>query len=255
MRAVHLVLMTKSGQPGFPTALTAPKWGFYDTCFGGKAFSLPVPFSSMVVENHFFKLVAAEGHAIAAVEAAVTLSKRLEGRLHAVRAIRIRTQEAAMTIVDKTGPLHNPADRDHCMRYMVAVCLLKGDWLEANDYDDDSDWVKDPRVEELRGKMSMEEDPQMTRDYHDPKARKGASGLTVTMEDGTVLEEVLVERPVGHPWREDTIDRVKAKFAKLSKSVLQDPVKVWDESMKEDMSNVKVRHWVDQFAVRDKINP
>jgi 2-methylcitrate dehydratase len=250
MRAVHLVLMVKSGQPGFPTALTAPRWGFYDTCFHGKAFSLPVPFSSMVVENHFIKLVAAEGHAISAVEAAVTLSRQLKDRIHAIRSIKLRTQAAAMTIVDKTGPLHNPADRDHCMRYMVSVTLLKGDWLEVNDYEDGSDWANDPRVEELRGKITMEEDPQMTRDYHDHEVRKCASGLLVTMDDGTVLEEVLVERPVGHPWREDTIDRAKSKFMRLSKTVLRKPAKVWDDTMAEDLDHVKVKHWVDQFSVQ-----
>jgi 2-methylcitrate dehydratase len=248
MSAVHLVFMTKSGQPGLPTVLTAPRWGFYDVCFGSNAFSLPVPFTSMVVENHFFKLVAAEGHGIAAIEAALTLSGQLHGRVHAIRTIRLRTQEAAMAIINKTGPLHNSADRDHCMQYMVAITLLKGDWPEAHDYDDDSTWANDPRVDELRSKITMEEDPQMTRDYHDLNVRKGASGLTATMQDGTVLDEVLVEWPVGHPWREDTIARVKAKFVKLSKPVLQDPEKIWNESMKEDFSDVKVRDWVDQFS-------
>lgn len=251
MRAVHLVLMTKSGQQGCPTALTAPRWGFYDTCFGGEAFSLPVPFSSNIVERSFFKLVAAEGHGISAVEAALILSKQLEGRLHAIRKIRIRTQEAAMAIIDKKGPLHNSADRDHCMRYMVAVTLLKGDWLETTDYDDECEWANSLAVDELRDKITMEEDPQITQDYRDPNVRNGgvASGITVILEDGSVLEEVLIVPPMGHPSREDTIPRVKAKFMKLSRAVLKDPAKVWDESMTEDFANVQVRHWVDQFSL------
>ncbi|KAI0923187.1 hypothetical protein AcV7_005770 [Taiwanofungus camphoratus] len=254
MRAVHLVFMTRSGQPGFPTVLTAPRWGFYDTCFGGKPFVLPVPFRNMVVENYFTKLVAAEGHGIAGVEAALALSQTLRGRLDAVRSIRIRTQEAAMTIIDKTGPLHNAADRDHCMRYMVAVTLLKGAWPRAQDYEDASPWAGDPRVDALRAKMTMEEDPQMTRDYHSPKARKGATALLVTMEDGTVLDEVLVERPLGHPWRAETLDKTKDKFVELTGHMFRDPAGFWDETMKPEMADVKVRDWMDQFTARQVLN-
>ncbi|TFK34079.1 putative 2-methylcitrate dehydratase [Crucibulum laeve] len=251
MRAVHLVLMTKSGQPGYPTVLTAKPWGFYDVCFGGKEFSLPVPFGSMVIENYFIKLVPAEGHGIAGLEAAVTLSKTLKGRLDKVRSIKIRTQEAAMTIINKTGPLHNPADRDHCMQYMVAVALLKEDWLVPQDYENDSPWASDPRVDVLRNKMTMEEDPQMTKDYHNPKVRKGASGLTATMEDGEVLEEVLVERPLGHPWRPETFVAVKEKFCKLSTPVLSDPEAVWNSFVQTDPTTIKVHTWVEKFSLKN----
>ncbi|KAH9948882.1 MmgE/PrpD family-domain-containing protein [Amylocystis lapponica] len=252
MRAVHLVFMTKSGQPGYPTVLTAPKWGFYDTSFGGKEFVLPMPFQTRVIENYFIKLVVAEGHGISAVEAALTLSAQLRGKLDAVRSIRIRTQEAAMTIIDKTGPLHNAADRDHCMRYMVAVTLLKGAWLEARDYEDDSEWARDPRVDVLRAKMSMEEDPQMTRDYHDRTASKAASALLVTMDDGTVLDEVLVERPIGHPRHLETIPKTKEKFVELTDHVLRDPAGLWEETMAPEVANMKVRDWMSQFVVRQK---
>ncbi|CCL98845.1 uncharacterized protein FIBRA_00851 [Fibroporia radiculosa] len=254
MRAVHLVLMTKSGQPGYPTVLTAPKWGFYDTSFDGKPFVFPVAFGNTVIESYFIKLVAAEGHAISAVEAALSLSNQLRGRLDQVRAIRIRTQEAAMTIIDKTGPLHNAADRDHCMRYMVAVTLLKGDWLTTKDYEDDAPWATDPRVDALRAKMTMEEDPQMTLDYHARKQRKCASAVSVTMEDGTLLDEVLVERPIGHPWREDTIDCTKAKFVELTDHLVRDPAGFWDECMSEEMADIKVRDWMDLFMARQKLN-
>ncbi|GBE83053.1 2-methylcitrate dehydratase, mitochondrial [Sparassis crispa] len=252
MRAVHLVLMTKSGQPGFPTVLTAPTWGFYATSFGGRVFELPVPFHTLVIEHFFIKLAVAEGHGIAAVEAALSLSTQLRGRLERVRDIRIRTQAAAMTIIDKTGPLHNAADRDHCMRYMVAVTLLKGGWPAAGDYADASPWTGDPRVEALRAKMTMVEDPQMTRDYHDMSAKKAASALLVTMDDGTVLDEVLVERPVGHPNREDTPERTREKFIELTSGVLRDPVTVWDQGMREEMEEMRVCDWVDGFIAEQK---
>ncbi|OCH85954.1 2-methylcitrate dehydratase [Obba rivulosa] len=252
MRAVHNVLMTKSGQPGYPTVLTAPKWGFYDTSFGGKTFELPKPFRTHVIEHFFIKLVAAEGHGIAAVEAALLLAERLAGRLDEVRAVRIRTQRPAMRIIDKRGPLHNAADRDHCMRYMVAVTLLKRDWPDVGDYADGSPWARDPRVDALRAKMTMEEDPQMTADYMNPAAGKCASALQVTMADGTVLEEVLVERPIGHPWRADTTERAKAKFVELAGAVLEDPAGLWDETMQAGWANIKVRDWMDQVTRRTK---
>lgn len=179
MRAVHLVLMTKSGQPGFPTALTAKKWGFYDTFWGGKEFVLPVPFATNVMENHLTKLVTAEGHGISAIEAALQLAEQLDGRLDDIQSIHVRTQAAAMTIIDKTGPLHNAADRDHCMRYMVALTLVKKDWPMSTDYENDSEWAVNALVEELRGKITMEEDPQMTKDYHNVRVRNCANGLTV----------------------------------------------------------------------------
>ncbi|EMD40207.1 hypothetical protein CERSUDRAFT_122269 [Gelatoporia subvermispora B] len=252
MRAVHNVLMTKSGQPGYPTVLSAPKWGFYDTCFQGKEFQLPKPFQHHVIDHFFIKLVAAEGHGIAAVEAALQLSGTLAGRLEQVRSIRIRTQRPAMKIIDKTGPLHNAADRDHCMRYMVAVTLLKRGWLDVSDYADDSAWARDPRVDVLRAKMTMEEDPQMSADYMNPATGKCASALLVTMEDGSVLEEVLVERPIGHPWRADTIEKARAKFIELAGPILEDPAGLWDETMQAGWMNMKVRDWMDRVTRRTK---
>ncbi|KAF7316843.1 hypothetical protein HMN09_00417600 [Mycena chlorophos] len=247
MRAVHLVLMTKSGQPGFPTALTAPRWGFYDTFWSGKPFKLPVPFSTYVMENHLTKLVTAEGHGISAVEAAVELAPKLDGRLDQVKSIHIRTQAAAMTIINKTGPLHNAADRDHCMRYMVAVTLIKKDWPEAKDYENDSEWATSALVEELRSKMTMEEDPVMTKEYHDPRARNCANGLTVTLLSGEKLDEVVVDKPIGHPWRPDTFDGAKRKFTRLTQGVVADPNAVWDRFMEDSSGSMKVSEWVDQF--------
>ncbi|CAK5268524.1 unnamed protein product [Mycena citricolor] len=253
MRAVHLVLMTKSGQPGFPTALSAPKWGFNDIFWGGQALQLPIPFSTLVMENHLTKLVAAEGHGISAVEAALKLSRmeEIKGKLQTIKSIRIRTQAAAMRIIDKTGALHNAADRDHCMQYMVAMTLVKGDWPVPEDYENDSVYATDPVVESLRGVISMEEDPQMTKDYHDPRVRNCANGLSVTLESGQILPEVLVEKPMGHPWRADTYEGIRAKFLKLTAQTLADPGKVWDAFVDADASSIKVSDWVDQFAKKE----
>ncbi|KAK7033093.1 hypothetical protein R3P38DRAFT_3265056 [Favolaschia claudopus] len=250
MRAVHLVWMTKSGQPGFPTALTAKKWGFNDVYLGGKEILLPVPFTTTVMENHLTKLVTAEGHGISAVEAALQLAPQLDGRLDDIQSIHIRTQKAAMIIIDKTGPLYNAADRDHCMRYMVAVTLAKKDWPEPQDYENDSEWATSPLIEELRQKITMEEDPQMTKDYHDTKVRGCANGITVTLKNGETLPEVLVNQPIGHPWRKDTFDGAKRKFTKLTAGVIQDPVAVWDSFMVAELNSVKVRDWVDQFSLK-----
>jgi 2-methylcitrate dehydratase len=216
MRAVHLCLLMRAGQPGIPTALSDPDWGFLKTCFGGSELKLPKPFKSWVMENIFFKLIPAEGHGISAVEAAGQLctimsSKGINAATDIAR-IRIRTHEAACKIIDKKGPLSNAADRDHCMRYMVSVVLLKGSIIETDDYTDSSPWAHDPRVESLRAKIEMTEDKLFTHDYHYGKKRSAASGLTIELVDGSVLPEVVVEHPLGHPLRDDTIPAVRKKF-------------------------------------------
>ena len=220
MRAVHLALLAKKGQPGAPTVLSDPKWGFYTTLMQGKEFQLPRPFGTYVVENSFLKIHAAEGHAASAVEAALLLSRQLRARQpplnvgieEAVSGVRVRTQKPAMVIINKKGALHNAADRDHCMQYMVAVVLLKGSMITSADYSDDSPWATDPRVDKLRAKIDMIEDEQMTADYHNPQKRSGANALLVTLTDGESLGEVVVEYPMGHPWRDDTPALVKEKF-------------------------------------------
>ena len=219
MRAVHLVSLAKKGQPGAPTVLTDPKWGLYTSLLHGKEFQLPKPFATWVVESVFFKIHAAEGHAASAVEAALTLAQQIRSRglpldmsiADAINHIQVRTQKPAMIIINKQGPLHNAADRDHCMQYMIAVVLLKGSMITSADYDDDSPWARDPRVEVLRRKIEMVEDQQFTADYHDDKKRSAANSLQVTLL-GEVMEEVLVEYPMGHPWREDTTGLVRQKF-------------------------------------------
>ncbi len=215
MRAVHLALLAGAGQPGAPTVLTQPKWGFYDALFGGQCFQLPRLYDTWVMENIIFKVNTAEGHGMTGVEVALLISQEMLRRNLSpeqdIAHIQVRTQAAGMTIINKQGPLHNAADRDHCMRYMIAVVLLKGAMIDTNDYQDDSEWAGSTAVEHLRAKIDMVEDPGFTADYHDPAKRKVANGLLVTMRDGTKLPEVVIDYPLGHPKREDTVGAVKEK--------------------------------------------
>ena len=169
-RAVRLALIAKTGEMGYPSVLTAKTWGFYDASFRGEPFRFQRPYGSYVMENVLFKIsYPAEFHAQTAVEAAMTLHKTLAGMARSsddVASVRIRTQEACIRIIDKHGPLHNPADRDHAIQYMVAVPLIFGR-LTAADYEDKV--AADPRIDALRAKITCVEDPQFTRDYHDPE--------------------------------------------------------------------------------------
>lgn len=203
-RAVRLALIAQTGEMGYPAALTAPAWGFYDVSFQGRPFRFERDFGSYVIENVLFKIsYPAEFHAQSAVEAAMTLHQQLRalGRSSDdIEKIVIRTQAACMRIIDKHGPLDNPADRDHCIQYMVAVPLLFGR-LTAADYDDDV--AADPRIDALRARIGCVEERDFTADYHDPGKRSIANGLTVHFKDGSTLDEVLVEYPIGHPRRRD----------------------------------------------------
>ncbi len=212
-RAVRLALMAKTGEMGYPSVLTAKTWGFYDVLFRGREFAFQRPYGSYVMENVLFKIsFPAEFHSQTAVEAAMTIHARLQaaGRTAAeIRSITIRTHEACLRIIDKQGPLNNPADRDHCIQYMIAIPLLFGR-LTAADYEDEV--ALDPRIDALRAKMVTAEEPAFTRDYHDPEKRSIANSLAVELEDGTVLEET-VEYPIGHRSRRlDGIPLLEAKF-------------------------------------------
>lgn len=213
-RAVRLALIAQTGEMGYPSVLTAKTWGFYDVSFKGKSFQFQRDYGSYVMENVLFKIsFPAEFHSQTAVEAAMTLHARLKalGRIpDEIKKITIRTHEAAIRIIDKKGPLNNPADRDHCIQYMVAVPLIYGR-LTAADYEDNI--AADPRIDVLRDKMECVEDVQFTRDYHDPEKRSIANGLTVELIDGTVLPEVVVEYPIGHRRRrEEGIPKLLEKF-------------------------------------------
>jgi 2-methylcitrate dehydratase len=197
-RAVRLALMAQAGEMGYPSALTAKTWGFYDVSFGGKEFKFQRPYGSYVMENVLFKIsYPAEFHAQTAVEAAMKLHARLDqAKLSpdAIRKITVRTHEACLRIIDKKGPLSNPADRDHCVQYMIAAPLLFGR-LTAGDYEDAV--ASDARIDELRARIECVEEPQFTRDYHDPDKRSIANSLRVELDNGEILEET-VEYPLGH---------------------------------------------------------
>jgi 2-methylcitrate dehydratase len=201
-RAVRLALMAKLGEMGYPSALTAKTWGFYDTLFRGNKFKFQRPYGSYVMENVLFKIsYPAEFHSQTAVEAAFTLHKQMvaAGKTSDdIKKITIRTHEACIRIIDKKGPLNNPADRDHCIQYMVAVPLIFGR-LTARDYEDEI--ADDPRVDELRAKMHLSEDESFTADYFDPAKRSIANAMTIECNDGTIFGEEVVEYPVGHARR------------------------------------------------------
>ena len=195
-RGVRLALMAMQGEMGYPSALTAKQWGYYDVLFKGKPFTLGRPLGSYVMENVLFKIsYPAEFHAQTAVECAIRLHERVKNRLDDISKVVITTQESAVRIIDKSGPLHNPADRDHCIQYMTAIGLIFGA-LTADHYEEAI--ARDPRVDALREKMVCVEDPQYTKDYLDPEKRSIANAVQVYFKDGSSTEKVAVEYPVGH---------------------------------------------------------
>ncbi len=200
-RGVFLALQTKRGEMGYPTALSAPVWGFYDRLWNGDRFQFQRLYGSYVMENVLFKVsFPAEFHAQTAVEAAFALHDEVAPRLEAVERVVIETHEAAIKIIDKTGPLYNPADRDHCLQYMVAIGLIFGD-LTADDYEDER--AEDERIDMLREKMVVTENARFTRDYHDPHKRSIANTVQVFFKDGSATEAVMVEYPIGHRRRRE----------------------------------------------------
>jgi 2-methylcitrate dehydratase len=195
-RGVRHALMALAGEMGYPSALTAKRWGFQDVLFGGKPLSFRRRYGTYVMENILFKLsFPAEFHGQTAVEAAMVLHPLVRGRLEDIREIVIETQEAGLRIIDKTGPLDNPADRDHCLQYMTAVALIFGR-LAAADYEDVV--ARDPRIDALRARMAVRENERFSRDYHDPEKRSIANAVQVFFMDGSATGRVEVEYPVGH---------------------------------------------------------
>ena len=195
-RAVRLAMLVLKGEIGYPSALSAPTWGFYDVSFQSTPFRFQRPYGSYVMENVLFKIsYPAEFHAQTAVEAAVALHPEVSSRLHDIDKVVLTTHESAIRIISKTGALNNPADRDHCLQYMVAVGLLKGD-LVAEDYEDGV--AADSRLDRLRNSMVVEEDPRFSDEYHQPEKRSIANAVQVFFRDGTSTEKVTVEYPLGH---------------------------------------------------------
>jgi 2-methylcitrate dehydratase len=201
-RAVRLALIAQTGEMGYPSALTAKTWGFYDVSFKGQPFKFQRPYGSYVMENVLFKIsFPAEFHSQTGVEAAMTIYKQMQAAGKTsddIKKVTIRTHEACIRIIDKKGPLNNFADRDHCIQYMVAVPFIFGR-LTARDYEDDI--ASDPRIDALREKIVCVEDAGFSADYHDPGKRSIANAITVEFNDGTVFDEVAVEYPLGHARR------------------------------------------------------
>jgi len=198
-RAVRLALIARTGEMGYPSVLTAKTWGFYDVLFKGHEFRFQRPYGSYVMEHVLFKIsFPAEFHSQTAVEASMAIHAELAkaGRKpDDIKKITVRTHEACIRIIDKKGPLNNPADRDHCIQYMMAVPILFGR-LTAGDYEDQV--ASDPRIDALRDKIACVEDKQFTKDYHDPEKRSIANAVTVEFKDGKKLAEIVVEYPIGH---------------------------------------------------------
>ncbi|MEJ2345650.1 MAG: bifunctional 2-methylcitrate dehydratase/aconitate hydratase [Gammaproteobacteria bacterium] len=250
-RAVRLALMAVRGEMGYPSALSAPTWGFQEVLFEGKPLTVNQAFGSYVMENVLFKIsFPAEFHAQTAVEAALALHPQVRDRLDGIARIDIETQEAGVRIIDKTGPLHNPADRDHCIQYMVAVPLIFGR-LTADDYEDAV--AADARIDALRDKMTVTENQQFSRDYLDPAKRSIGNAVQVTFNDGSTTERVAVEYPIGHrrrrsegmpllveKFRRNIATRLSAKQCAAVDALFADPAR---------LESTPVHEFMDQFRV------
>lgn len=212
-RAVRLALIAMTGEMGYPSALTAKTWGFYDVLFKGRPFVFQRPYGSYVMENILFKLkFPAEFHAQTAVECALQLYPLIKDRLEDIQSIELITHKSAIRIISKQGDLHNPADRDHCLQYMVAIALLTGD-LKAEDYEDER--ASDPRIDRLRSKMQVSENMDFSEDYHDPNKRSIANSMKIVFMDGSETDLITVEYPIGHRRRrEEGIPVLLDKFLK-----------------------------------------
>ena len=255
-RAVRLALIAQTGEMGYPSVLTAKVWGFYDSLFRGNPFKFQRAYGSYVMENILFKIsFPAEFHSQTAVEAAMTINGLMKaaGKSAAdIASVKIRTHEACIRIIDKKGPLGNPADRDHCIQYMVAVPLIFGR-LTARDYEDDI--ASDPAIDALREKIVCVEDPSFTVDYHDPSKRSIANALTVEFKDGSKFDEVVVEYPIGHARRRTDgipllIEKFKINLARIFSADQQK--KILDVSMDyKKLSQIAVNEYVDLYVNKE----
>jgi len=255
-RAVRLALIAQTGEMGYPSVLSAKVWGFYDSLFRGNPFKFQRPYGSYVMENILFKIsFPAEFHSQTAVEAAMTIHGQMKaaGKTAAdIASVKIRTHEACIRIIDKKGPLGNPADRDHCIQYMVAVPLIFGR-LTARDYEDDI--ASDPAIDALREKIVCVEDSAFTVDYHDPSKRSIANALTVEFKDGSKFDEVVVEYPIGHARRRTDgipllIEKFKINLARIFNADQQK--KILEVSMDyKKLSEMAVNEYVDLYVNKD----
>lgn len=256
-RAVRLALMTMKGEMGYPSALTAKTWGFYDVSFKSQPFKFQRPYGSYVMENVLFKIsFPAEFHAQTAVECAIQLNSQIGDRvdtldkINQIDKIVITTHESAIRIIDKQGPLANPADRDHCIQYMSAIGLLKGN-LTAADYEDNV--ASDPRIDALRDKMQCVEHLPYSKDYHDPEKRSIANAIQVFFKDGTKSDQIAVEYPIGHRRRRgegipELVKKFKINLARRFPAKQQEAILAvcMDEAK---LSSMPAHEFVDMFVI------
>ncbi len=250
-RGVRLALMTMKGEMGYPSALTAKTWGFYDVLFNGNEFRFQRPYGSYVMEHILFKIsFPAEFHSQTAVECAIQLHPTVKDRLEDIGKIEITTHESAIRIIDKTGPLHNPADRDHCIQYMVAIGLIFGQLTSAH-YEDST--AADPRIDSLREKIVCIENPQYTKDYLDPEKRSIANAIQIFFMDGTMTDKLEVEYPIGHRRRREEgipelVKKFKVNIARRFPETQQNTILdvCLDQAKLEDMA---VNEFVDMFVI------
>ena len=253
-RAVRLALISKTGEMGYPSVLSAKGWGFYDVLFKGQPFKFQRPFGSYVMENVLFKIsFPAEFHSQTAVECAMQIHDALQKsgkKPEDIKKITIRTHEACIRIIDKKGPLNNPADRDHCIQYMVAVPILFGR-LTAGDYEDSI--AKDPRIDVLRDKIDCVEDKRYSKDYHDPQKRSIANALTVEFKDGTKMKEIVCEYPIGHKRRRKEgmpvlVEKFRTNLARRFPAKQQ--ARILDLCLDaKKLQNTPVNEFVDLFVI------
>ncbi len=252
-RGLFLALMAQRGEMGYPSAITAPTWGFNDVLFGGKSLQISQPYETYVMESILFKIsFPAEFHAQTAVEIAITLHQRMAANgktLDDIESILIETQESGDRIINKTGPLDNPADRDHCMQYMVAIGLIKGS-LTAGDYEDEV--AADPRIETIRDKMTVRENERFTREYLEADKRAIGNMIQLTFTDGSSIDET-VDYPVGHRRRRDEgIPLLKEKFerylrGKLSHSRAEQVLQIC--ASQENFEQIAVNDMMELFVI------
>jgi 2-methylcitrate dehydratase len=250
-RAVRLALIASTGEMGYPSALTASTWGFYDVLFAGKSFKFQRQYDSYVMENVLFKLsYPAEFHAQTAVECAVILHPHAQARFDEIEHIELVTHESAIRIISKQGALHNPADRDHCLQYMVAIGLLYGD-LRAEHYEDDV--AADPRIDRLREKMVVSENKQFSVDYHAPEKRSIANSIKLVFKDGSESELITIEYPIGHQRRrEEGLPVLLAKFERnLNTRFLPERTKTIIHKMQDtnSLAKMSVVEFMEMWAV------
>ena len=253
-RAVRLSMMTMNGEMGLPSVLSAPDWGFYDVSFKGREFSFSRQYGSYVMENILFKIsFPAEFHAQTAVECAVLLYPEIKDKLNNIEKIEVTTHESALRIIDKTGTLDNPADRDHCMQYMLAVALIKGDLVA--DFYEDSFHQDNPLIDELRDKMFLIEDKRYSKDYLAEDKRSIANAVQIFFNDGTKTQKVEVEYPIGHRQRrQEGIPLLEMKFLNSLKNTYSPDQtnKIYSLCINnETIKNTAVNEFMDLFVVKN----